>query len=69
MRMRQKGNAYLQQMGDISFPIVFKLHHGSHQISPIVAHARGIYANSITTQDHHLGSNTTPISKGPGLKK
>jgi hypothetical protein len=56
-------------MGDISSPIVSKLHHGSYQLSPIIAHARGIYANSITTRDHNLRINTTPIGKCPGLKK
>ena len=59
----------MQKMRDISFSIIPKLNHSNHKLSPIVAHARGIYANSITTRDHNLESNTTPISKGLGLKK
>ena len=69
MRMRYGRNACLQQVGDISSPIVSKLHYGSHQLSPIIAHAHGIYANSITTRDHNLRINTTSIGKCPGLKK
>ena len=56
-------------MRNISPPAISKLHHCSHQPSPIVAHTCGIDANSITTRDYNSRSNTAPISKGTSSQK
>jgi hypothetical protein len=56
-------------MGNVSSPTISEFHHCSHQLSPIINHARGISTNSITIRDYNPRSDTTPISKSPSPQK